>query len=755
MVSKLEVMYGSLLHDIGKIIYRSNSREFSKGTHSKLGWEYLQQFEEFKKSGIEESIRFHHYKELSKTKIQEDSGAYITYIADNIASGIDRRDSNEEGDENVTNLFAFNRKAPLSSIFNIVNLKEKGETKGRYVFGTNEFTKYPVTHEIQYTSGDYLGLKNKMDYDLRYTLKVSEDYFNSLVQWVESLWSFIPSSTNEMQLMDISLFDHSKITCAVASCIFDYLEEKEIKNYKETLFSPYQKTKDFYEEEAFLMFSMDMSGIQDFIYNISGTKALKSLRARSFYLELVLEHLVDALLKRVDMSRANLLYTGGGHAYLLLSNTEKVKKEIKNFEQEVHEWFLSEFTTDLAVSMAYEVCSGSDLMNSNGNYKKVWRQVSINLSEKKAQRYTAGEIIRLNQTHSYGERECRECLRSDLALSEDGLCPICEGLINISNDLRDKSFFLISDKGKVSLPFGKFLSVVDEKTAEREAHLHSNIHLYTKNNPFTGKGVSTNLWMCDYDLASKNFDTKELGIASYAKRQTGIQRLGVLRADVDNLGATFISGIPEEYNSLSRTATFSRNLSMFFKYELNNILSGSKITAIYSGGDDVFLIGAWDEITDKALEMRKKFAAFTMDKLSFSAGIGMFFEKYPISKMASSTGALEDWAKTGEKNQVVLWMKDKIYSWEDLDNGVLGEKLTVIKNAFAQSNEHGKAWIYKLLELLRDSEEINFARIAYLLARSEMSDEFSQKIFNWVQDDTQKGQLITAFEYYIYQIREG
>ena len=50
-------------------------------------------------------------------------------------------------------------------------------------------------------------------------------------------------------------------------------------------------------KRSFLLLSMDMSGIQDFIYNISGSKALKSLRSRSFYLEIMLEVIVDQLLE--------------------------------------------------------------------------------------------------------------------------------------------------------------------------------------------------------------------------------------------------------------------------------------------------------------------------------------------------------------------------------------------------------------------------------------------------------------------------
>ena len=84
---------------------------------------------------------------------------------------------------------------------------------------------------------------------------------------------------------------------------------------------------------------MDMSGIQEFIYNISGSKALKSLRSRSFYLELMLEVIVDKLLERLKLTRANLLYTGGGHAYLLIANTDKTKTIIKDFISELKQWF--------------------------------------------------------------------------------------------------------------------------------------------------------------------------------------------------------------------------------------------------------------------------------------------------------------------------------------------------------------------------------------------------------------------------------
>lgn len=760
MEKRLELMVGSLLHDIGKIIYRANDPQFGKGTHSKLGWEYLSQFEEFNRRGIKESIKYHHYKELSQAKLASNSSAYITYIADNIASGADRRDEIEEGDEageGGNDSFSFNKNIPLSSIFNIVN-RDKSQRKGVYSFGNMAKLEYPTEANVRYSTGDYAGLKTRMDYDLRNELYLLRDHFDSLLLWIESLWSYIPSSTNTKQLVDISLYDHSRLTCALALAIQDWLDEQKITNYKEALFSPYEKTKEFYDQEVFLLVSMDISGVQDFIYNISGDQALKSLRARSFYLEILLEAVIDELLQRLDLNRANLLYTGGGHAYLILSNTKETRHQLVIFNQEIRAWFLDQYKTDIALMIGYQSCTGNDFMNTKGSYGDVWRKVSAKLSDQKLARYSASEIQQLNMSHSHGERECRECLRSDLEINEKMLCPICASLIRISTGLRDDDFFVVQEKGLVPLPFGKYLSTMNRQQAEQQLKKGHAVAIYTKNHPYTGQEIATNLWMCDYDQASRDPHTKETGIASYADRELGIKRLGVLRADVDNLGLTFMKGIPEKYNSLSRTATLSRNLSIFFKYEMNQLLAKSKITCIYAGGDDLFMIGAWDEIVERAQLIRRRFRDFTLGRLSLSAGIGIYPPKYPVARMAQEVGKLEDQAKTENKDQVTLWRKEKTYSWRLLEENILGEKLTVITEAFEKSDEHGKAFIYKIIELLRgieNKEPIHLARLAYLLARSQISDNYSAAIFRWAQDSNELKHLETALEYYIYTIREG
>src|SRR5699024_11642431 len=69
---------------------------------------------------------------------------------------------------------------------------------------------------------------------------------------------------------------------------------------------------------------------------------------------------------------------------------------------------------------------------------------------------------------------------SDVCSSDIGLCSICEGLINISNDLRDKSFFVLSETGKLKMPFDKFISVIDYEEAERLAQNNNQVRIYSK-----------------------------------------------------------------------------------------------------------------------------------------------------------------------------------------------------------------------------------------------------------------------------------
>ena len=54
------------------------------------------------------------------------------------------------------------------------------------------------------------------------------------------------------------------------------------------------------------------------------------------------------------------------------------------------------------------------------------------------------------------------------------------------------------------------------------------VRSYSKNKLYTGKHIATKLWVGDYSTGST--------FEEFAREAEGISRIGVLRADVDNLG---------------------------------------------------------------------------------------------------------------------------------------------------------------------------------------------------------------------------
>ena len=286
------------------------------------------------------------------------------------------------------------------------------------------------------------------------------------------------------------------------------------------------------------------------------------------------------------------------------------------------------------------------------------------------------------------------------------------------------------------------------------------IRSYSKNKPYSGYYVSTKLWVGDY-VNGETFE--ELG-----QRATGIERIAVMRADVDNLGQAFVRGFENEKNgskyvTLSRTATFSRKLSMFFKYHINSILKegGYSILEeesqmekeddrrnaliVYSGGDDIFIVGAWDDIIGFAVDLHDNLMEYSQDTLKISAGIGIYPSKYPISIMARETGRLEEAAKSVEgKNAVALFDEKYTFPWEEFIENVVEEKLYFIQKYFKVVDEKGKNFLYNLLELVRKRKE----------EKRDLHREFSRKMYEWIRVEKDAKELEMAIYLYVYTKRE-
>lgn len=588
----------------------------------------------------------------------------------------------------------------------------------------------------------------------------------ALLQLCEKTFAQVPCFPGDSEDGDLSLYDIAVQAAALASC---WALWEGTSHSDEALCS----------DETLLLFSCDFSGIQSFLYLIASKYALKTLRGRSFFLELLMEHLLDELLESCGLSRANVIYSGGGHAYVLLPNTPAAQKAVDAFGEQANHWLSDQFDIELYLAWGAVSCSAEVLFGQKGSEAcaGVFRELSGQLSQRKTHRYSAGELRRLNGRSSRQDgRECRVCGRTAFLTGPEDECAWCRRMRELGGKLTGTplalAVFRKRDEGTFPLPglgearWGKWIPAQEADGFSRKP---STVRLYSINEPLPHLPDCRCLWVGEHCPTSLLEDLAEDAI--------GLRRIGVYRADVDNLGNAFVRGFAVEdgpgYVSLTRTASFSRTMSRFFKHDLVRVLKdspgGDKTIVIYSGGDDLFLLGAWDGVLDSSRIIHDAFREYTGGSLTLSGGLGLYRAHYPLARSALEVAELEDFSKQREgKDAVTLFSPENgfRFSWTEFEEKVMKEKYSLLENFFSKGseteNERGTAFLYKLSQYLQDGDEkINLARCAYLLARLRPGDRaekavkdsyavFSKGFYQWALDPENRKQLIAAIMLYVY-----
>lgn len=825
MKEKEILIKGALLHDIGKVCYRAMNKRIN---HSKLGGDFLEQYlksnEETER--LLNCVRYHHKDYLQKAKLDKNDLAYIVYEADNIASGMDRREN--EGEEK-----GFDPKLNLDSIFSVFYSDKEIQVANKYPLIYKDINKafnYPRTDISLATNSNYEALLNKIKSHF-ITKDISQISINQLLQIIEEGFSYLPSSTNRAEVCDISLYVHSKITSAVASCMKLYFDEQQIQDYKKYCFN--SGSKIFRNEKIYLLVSGDISGIQDFIYTIPSKGALKTLRGRSLYIDLLLEEFIDEYLEQIGLSRANVLYSGGGHFYILAPNIEDTKKAIDKLQAKMNRWLMENIGINLYLAIGIAECSANNLMKSEAQ-GNLFATVNKKLKDDKTIRYSKDEdfleyIFNVEKEEDTAKKECNICHNLVDKLwkynsDEEIACEFCLNLYKLGQDILTQDLvFVISEEkidGGIKI-FGKdkdlYLYAVNIE--DIDMFKGKILRIYSKNN-LLENDLAIRLYLADYSAKNENDEVMTFDdlAKSSCKTDKGIKRLGVLRLDVDDLGIAFSSGFVSDkdkiednlrYATLSRYADLSKDISMFFKVAINKICAGDltgcvdfeekafnifgiakapkrKVNIIYAGGDDLFLVGAWDEVLEVAIDINRAFKQFTNGKLTLSAGMAMFSPTYPISKMAEIAGLLVQMSKNRkDKNSIALFGMETnlkangkpeckhIYTWADFEMKVCKEKMNYLLARLSFDGDKfnklsvGKSLIYRLMDLIQlaDEDKLNIARFAYVLARMQpkqdkdeqkrkVYEDFVSKMYQWINNNEDKKQLATALNLLVYYLRD-
>lgn len=825
MKEKEILIKGALLHDIGKVCYRAMKKRIN---HSKLGGDFLEQYLKLNEETerLLNCVRYHHKDYLQKAKLDKNDLAYIVYEADNIASGMDRREN--EGEEK-----GFDPKLNLDSIFSVFYSDKEIQVANKYPLIYKDINKafnYPRKDISLATNSNYEALLNKIKSHF-ITKDISQISINQLLQILEEGFSYVPSSTNRSEVCDISLYVHSKITSAVASCMKLYFDEQQIQDYKKYCFN--SGSKIFRNEKIYLLISGDISGIQDFIYTIPSKGALKTLRGRSLYIDLLLEEFIDEYLEQIGLSRANVLYSGGGHFYILAPNIEDTKKAIDKLQAKMNRWLMENIGINLYLAIGMAECSANNLMKSEAQ-GNLFAIVNKKLKDDKTIRYSKDEdfleyIFNVEKEKDTAKKECNICHNLVDKLwkynsDEEIACEFCLNLYKLGQDILTQDLvFVISEEkidGGIKI-FGKDKDLYMYAVNIEDIDMFKGkiLRIYSKNN-LLENDLAIRLYLADYSAKNENDEVMTFDdlAKSSCKIDKGIKRLGVLRLDVDDLGIAFSSGFVSDkdkiednlrYATLSRYADLSKDISMFFKVAINKICAGDltgcvdfeekafnifaiakapkrKVNIIYAGGDDLFLVGAWDEVLEVAIDINRAFKQFTNGKLTLSAGMAMFSPTYPISKMAEIAGLLVQMSKSKkDKNSIALFGMETnlkangqleckhIYTWTDFEMKVCKEKMNYLLARLSFDGDKfnklsvGKSLIYRLMDLIQlaDEDKLNIARFAYVLARMQpkqdkdeqkrkVYEDFVSKMYQWINNNEDKKQLATALNLLVYYLRD-
>lgn len=728
-----EIVIGALLHDIGKVVQRSDKNP-RRARHQEFGKQWFEklpvQVRNYLGPATQDYILRHHLLPKTDPKYEHLDAAVLgrgdlllVAEADNLAAGERKEDVDE-----IQQDFSFELYIPLYSIFNKIGDRSAENAFRAY----RAFDLRKQTKEIPFPSSpeplkpaDYRALLQSFEEGLREG--PTSDRVQHLLNLLEAVFSFVPSETafkegDPRTYPDVSLFDHLKITAAVASCLYQFFRSHGKTPGQLSWEEIADRT-----ERRYLLVAGDFSGVQDFIYTVSYRAALKGLRARSFYLELLLEHAIAELLELFDLSRANVIFAGGGNVFLLVPNTEGAKKVIKSFGERFNRFLLDEHQGRLFFALSWEELNGSSFSGRKEgalSISEAWESVRRKLDEQKAKKFhdliTPSFFVPAADPGS----PCDVCQKvtSDLHSQTDPeigetilLCSSCLSFERMGGDLPAANFVEVSfQSGPSTVRIEDKFYRLTQKPSESHIPRRFSINAYHED--------AVPLWVGNYPRRPVDF-------SEAVKRGVGLPSLGTFRADVDNLGNIFSQGLPPAARTFSRMAALSRLFTLFFKRYINLIAEGHlpenlsfypvgqrkrELVVVYSGGDDLFVTGAWSDVVEFAIELRRAFKQFVGENpaITLSGGMVMTPPKFPIYRMAFMAGEAEEKAKDHREDgkekdsaslfgQVMFWDQ-----WEEAIEEILEPLLCIgefFQGRFRPAFPRGL--IYKILALAKIAEE--------------------------------------------------
>lgn len=486
---------------------------------------------------------------------------------------------------------------------------------------------------------------------------------------------------------DISLYNQSRIAAAIADCI--------VRNFEANVLCG--------NDELFKLVLCDFSGIQKYVFavaNVNESGVAKRLRARSFLVDMTVSVIAQDIISKFRLTQNHILLLTGGKFYLLLPNTDGAEKLLTDIEAEMEKNIFEKFKGLVAVHLAW-ITIGEDGLD---HYSRSVLELSRRMSEKKTCGFqhvlTADNVWRedcfvFTQDLS-GKKMCTSC-GSELTDSAHKYCRNCQMQTEIGAKLPETKYISYY-RGKPTGTFpiyGEYSVGLWKEYRDDNAFLTEQIGNDVREENAFKAGQPIRLKYMANHIPVDN-DSTVMSFSEIAAKAEGTPKLAVLKADVDNLGYIFADGLRKgnrHFGTISRVNTMSRLLEIFFSGYVNELITEREefkyVYSVFSGGDDLFLVGPWDVMPKLALTITKDFRRFAADNpaLTISASVNIFHPREHIANMAEiSEQCLKDVKNCSDEMMYphsdgrdgVSFMGKK-FSWDDLERQLaIGERITVL-----------------------------------------------------------------------------
>ncbi|RLC96210.1 MAG: type III-A CRISPR-associated protein Cas10/Csm1 [Chloroflexi bacterium] len=754
------VVLAAFLHDIGKALMRGDfgSGLRIEGQHPQVSANFVSAFKElFSKISdpdlLLQLVQRHHEDpghfppELLVQGLQDDYERTLARLiskADNL-SAAERGEASEQRQDYKT--------VPLMSVLERVNRGSDDELRLRY-----HARPLPSTHDMSSDESDYLVFPRLFEVysagELNRHLQrfgaefrslfreggkghtvVNNSSFDAFLAHLITLvyrytWC-IPANTQET-VPDVSLFDHLKTTAAIAACLYRYHAASGSLS-EEGLAHP--------GADRFCLLVGDISGIQRYIFDIAhiGVGGVaRRLRARSLYVQLCSEVAGHVLLHRFDLPLLNVIMNSGGKFYLLLPNLPQTLELVEQAQKQADEWLLHYLNGELSLNLACvtfdEEGFKTDPSGQTG-FGRLLRQLAARLDQRKRTPLASclssaegwDEDSFLVGAPFAGKRVCRSCgkfpasFRSSPDADEEDLCPHCHrDALTGSRLTNARNLVFYSDPDQGDLPVLGYSVTVEttDRGITGQPYLVMNLNTMDTSGlaayPAVARYLANHVARmgdCPLYEAEDKTHGEETQITPdapapfecIAHRSEGAELLGFLKADVDNLGKTFVFGLRREkeaIDTISRLTTMSRMLDMFFSGWIEHLTATEfrDCYTVFSGGDDLLIVGPWDRIPLLAERIRSDLDRFTGNPqgITLSAGVLLAKAGFPIARAAGEAEMLlESSKKASESEKDRITILGHTLSWAEWQ--VVREEWEKLKIVVSEDGKVPSAFLYSLL----------------------------------------------------------